>query len=115
MIKTQIVLYAIVYNKNDMKYRILSDTSTSYKDCLCELKNTISFEEQVSEFFHSYFDLDSSYVKFVSLEPDITNETLNLPVYCLVPYSTSIKKGYLIPVYPYALHISNVRKLLSMV
>ena len=115
MIKTQIVLYPIVYNKNDMKYRILSDDPEIYSECFDHLKDNIPFDEQLSILFNSYFYLDASYVKFVSLEPEIKDKILKLPVYCLVPYSTSPKKGYLIPIYPYALHISNVRKLLSMV
>lgn len=98
-----------------MKYRILSESSEIYEECTVALENTDSFEEQISKIFNSYFDLDSSYVKFLSLEPEIKDKTLKLPVYCLVPYSTSPKKGHLIPIYPYALHISNIRKLLSMV
>lgn len=115
MIKTQIILYAIVYNKQYMKYQILSDHPEEYVECYHQINELQTFEEQTNRLFNEYFDLDASYVRFVSLQPEIIDNVLKLPIYCLVPYLVKLKKGYLVQAYPNAIHIPNVRKILSIV
>jgi hypothetical protein len=115
MIKAQIILYPIVYNKNNMKYQILSDTDDTYSECSESLVDDIPFDVQVGILFESYFDLDQSYIRFLTLDPAINEKKLIIPIYCLVPYLTKIKKGFLLPVHPHAIHIPNIRKILSVV
>lgn len=98
-----------------MKYQIVSDDPENYIECYNLINDTQTFEEQINNLFNSYFDLDASYVRFISLQPEIIDNVLRIPVYCLVPYLVKLKKGYLIPAYPNATHISNVRKILNIV
>lgn len=98
-----------------MNYQILSDHPEDYVECYQTVNTIKSFEEQVNEIFNFYFDLDASYIRFLTLQPEIKDEILRIPVYCLVPYLTKLKKGYLIPAYPNATHISNVRKILNII
>jgi hypothetical protein len=115
MIKTHLVLYAIVYNKHYMRYQILSDHPEEYVECYHQINEAETFEQQINNLFNEYFDLDASYVRFISLQPEIKDHVLKLPVYCLVPYLVKLKKGYLVQAYPNATHIPNVRKILSIV
>lgn len=115
MLDIKILLYPIVFNKQFMHYQILSDHPEKYEECYATIKDTISFIDQVSNLFNEYFDIDNNYIKFITLEPEIKDSTLYIPVYCLVPYLVKLKKGYLLPVYQYALHIQNIRKILNVV
>lgn len=114
MIKAQIALYAILADKRIDKLSILSDHPEKFEECNSIVKNNIHFRSQVIELFSKYFDIDYAYVHFISLDPIITDETLTLPVYCLVPYSVSLKQGYFIsPSYAYNSPV--VRKILNII
>jgi len=115
MIKAQIKLYPIVYNKQYMHYQILSEHPDKYEECYANLNKELSIDNQIYKLFTEYFDLDAAYIKFMHLSPEIIDEKLILPVYCLVPYLVKLHKGYLIPVQPHAIHISHVRKALNVV
>lgn len=115
MIKAQINLYPIIYNKQYSRYQVLSDHPDHYKECYIVLENKPDIDSQIYNLFHSYFDVDASYIKFIHLAPKIVDDRLILPVYCLVPYLVKLKKGYLLPVHPYATHISYIRQALNII
>lgn len=115
MIKAQINLYPIVYNKQYSHYQVLSDHPDRYQECYSFLVSDISMQDQIYLLFKEYFDLDPGFIKFIHLAPKIIEETLILPVYCLVPYLVKLNKGYLLPVHPYATHISYIRQALNII
>lgn len=75
----------------------------------------VDIQDQIHLLFKEYFDLDPGFIKFLHLAPKIIEKTLILPVYCLVPYLVKLNKGYLLPVHPYATHISYIRQVLNII
>lgn len=114
MIKAQMVLYAVLVDKRIERLDILSEHPEHFEPCYNWISTDIDFHSQVVKLFSKYFDLDYSYVNFIPLEPIIDNEILTIPIYCLVPYSISLKEGYFISP-AYASHIPTVRQLLNII
>lgn len=115
MIKTQINLYPIIYNKQYLHYQVLSDHPDKYVECYTILKDTCSIDHQINTLFEEYFDLDSSYIKFIHLSPSIANKILILPVFCLVPYLVKLKKGHLLSAHTHATHVPYIRQALNII
>ena len=115
MIKAKIILYAITFNKKTSDYDVISDHPETFSECYTIINDDISFYDQLDKLFIDYFDFQIQFVKTIYLEPFIKNSVLNIPIFCLVPYSIELKKGYLISVKQHAIHISSIRKILNLI
>jgi hypothetical protein len=111
MIKIRIVLYAVTFDKKHSEYKILSNEENNFAECTLELTNNIDYDYQLDMLFSTYFDFPIHKVKKINLDPVLENNLLSLPVFCLIPYIDSVRKGYLIAAKENAQHIPSVRKI----
>lgn len=115
MITPKITLYAILVDKRSNDYQVLSDHPDKFEPCDIILKEDFNFQTQVSNLFTTYFDFDPYYVNMICLEPSITNNILDIPLYCVVPYSSEPKRGHFLSAQKYAYNIPILRKILNLV
>jgi hypothetical protein len=115
MIKAQIILYAIVLDKPSQEYQILSDHPDRLVYCSKILKSDIEFSHQLNELFIDYLNFDIDFVNTINVEPFIEETILNIPIFCIVPYTIELKKGHFIPVKPYVYSIPTLRKILNLI
>jgi hypothetical protein len=114
MIKIQIVLYAVTFDKRSDQYKILSNEENNFIESTLELTSNIDYEYQLNILFSKYFDFSIQNVKKINLDPILENNILSLPVLCLIPYIDSVREGYLIPAKENAQYIPSVRKILAL-
>lgn len=114
MIKIQIVLYAVTFDKIHSQYQILSNEENKFTECALELMTDIDYENQLDVLFSKYFDFPKEKVKKINLDPIIENNLLSLPVCYLIPYIDSVREGYFIPAKEHAQYIPSIRKILAL-
>ena len=110
----KIALYAILSDKRNNEYRVLSEYPDKFVEANSIIKTDIDFFSQFIDLFSQYFDFDYKYIRPIVLEPMIDKEYITIPVYCLVPYSTIPKQGHLIPAIHYAHNIPIIRKIINL-
>jgi hypothetical protein len=114
MIKAQITLYAILIDNRIDRLEILSNHPDRYEPCYAYARTDLDFHSQIYNIFSKYFEMDYSYVNFISIEPFVEDDTLILPVYCLIPYNVTLKEGYFIsPTHAY--NSPAIRKILNII
>lgn len=113
--KTDIVIYIIILNKETLGYDILSEHPDRYVECSAPINFNTDLDSQVEELYQKYVELHSDYIKFIHLKPYIENNILKIPFYCLVPYNSyNIKNSYKLSCKEYAKFIPNIRKILNI-
>lgn len=87
----------MIFNKQTLVYDIVSTSDVSFDLPSAIIQPNENIDIILENTFKDYIDLDPIYTHFVL--SDILNEDqLYINYYCLVPYSTKLKKGNLLPV-----------------
>lgn len=115
MIKVTLNLYAVLYDKNDSKYYILSEDSLSLRPLSCSLNDESNIDSSLVELFEKYTQMSSEYVRFIHLEPKIENKKMIISYYALVPYNIIPTDCYLIPTEEATYDSPMLRKILNIV
>lgn len=111
----KIVLYIININKETLTYEILSEHPKKFEECSCILHFNSSIDDQVADLFSKYHNLSPEYIRFINLKPEIVENYLKIPFYCLVPFnSQEIKNSYRVSCNEHAKYISDIRKILNL-
>jgi hypothetical protein len=114
MIKTQIVLYAVTLDKFAGEYKILSEDNQVLIGCSIDFDEDLDFIEQFAILFNEYFEFSIGDIRKINLDPFVENNILYLPIFCMIPYITSVKNGFLIPAKQNVQNIPSLRKILNL-
>lgn len=117
MIRSQIELYAVIYDPiNNEPYLISKHSDASMPSMAIDL-NCKTLNHLLSSLFQDICQLSSQYVKFISLEPMIRNGTLVLPYYVIIPQNTEINTNryQYVPVLSYNYDSEILRKVFNFI
>lgn len=115
MIKATLNLYAVLYDKDSSKYKILSENSSNLIPLSCVINDDIDLNRSLSKLFEDHTQMSSEYVRFMHLEPKIENKKLVISYYALVPYNIIPTDCYLIPAEEALYDSQMLRKILNIV
>jgi hypothetical protein len=114
MIKTQIALYAVTFDKFTNEYKILSNSKDELIECSIDFETDLDLADQCSILFEIYFEFPIRDIKKINLDPFIKDDILYLPIFCMIPYITGVKNGFLIPAKQNVQNIPFLRKILNL-
>jgi hypothetical protein len=115
MIKATLDLYAVLYDKDSAKYKILSEDPLYFRPLSCYINEDSNIDNLLHRLFEEHTQISSEYVKFIHLEPKINDKKLTISYYALVPYNIIPTNCHLIPIAETYYDSSMLRKILNMV
>lgn len=112
MINCKLNLYIIVLNKQDLRYEVISESTSHLIVPYTHIKTNDKIDNLLCDIFKTHVDLDPGYTNFILSDIYNTDE-LNINYFCLVPYTTKIIHGHLLPINYNEISSSSVRHILS--
>jgi hypothetical protein len=111
--QTNIVVYILSFDKNNMKYKVLSCDHTKLDPPAFKLENQdISISQILKNILDKYIDVLSSYVDCKLSDVEISPDGLNIYYYCLIPFSSTYKNIFPIDINTNEIYPKNLYKII---
>lgn len=113
MLKTNIVLYILSRNKNNLEYYILSTSKDSVIHPKSEIIANHTLKDNCYDLYKKYINLDKNLLDFRILDIKIIDE-IDIICFCLIPFNFPIKDSYLIPIKQDEISSSYLQKIINI-